>query len=213
MNDVVKKGFMDDAEKLITTAVKQGDFDRGFEIVSDLYSHAETFAAAIGAGLDIMEQAWDKFEHEGGETFLDAAVRKTPLHPITIQNRINVRKLIKSGKIPDHLLDDISSLGQKSLIRIANTVRGGYEIEKKDWLALAETVGDKHVNAICRKIEGKDPRSNFVGLYYTSRGELLAFVEGEYKSIGELYKDKDPKTKRGQEVLISRAEIFEKANI
>jgi hypothetical protein len=207
-SSLAKTSFVSEAEKLIKKAVKSGDFDSGFQIINELYEQAETFTQVIGSGLDMMESAWDKFDHE--ESFLDAAVRKTKLNPITIRNRVNVRKLLNSDKIPEIYRDEISDLGQKSLIRIANTSMSGYEIEDEDWRNWAESVSDQQVDSIARKIEKKSPRSNFVGLYWKKSGELLAFVEGELVVIGQMSMDKDPKVTKAREVLIARAKILDR---
>lgn len=208
--DPIKASFVSDAEALIAKAVKDGDFDKGFQVINELYEHAEASVQVISSALYIMESAWDGFKHTQDESFLDAAVRKTRLNPVTIRNRSNVGKLLKSDKIPDRHLEAISSLGQKSLIRIANTIASGYEIDEDDWERLSTAVGEQQVDAIARKIEGKDPRSNFVGLYYKKNGELLAFVEGELVVIGQISMDKDPKVTKAREVLIARAKILDK---
>ena len=208
--DPLKVSFVSEAESLIAKAVKKGDFDKGFRVITELYEQAETFTHVIGSGLDMMERAWDSFEHEGNESFLDAAVKKTPLNPITVRNRSNVGKLLKSDKIPEIYREPISSLGQKSLIRIANTSLSGYEIEDRDWRNWAESVSEQQVDSIARKIEKKSPRSNFVGLYWKKNGELLAFVDGELVVIGQMSMDKDPRVSKAREVLIARAKILDK---
>jgi hypothetical protein len=208
--DPVKASFVTEAEKILAKAVKQGDFDKGFAVINELYEQAETFTQIIGAGLDMLENAWDKFRHEEGDSFLDAAIRKTRLNPITIRNRINVRKLLNSDRIPELYFEEVASLGQKALIRIANTVHGGYEIEKNEWEKLATSISEQQVDSICRSVEGKPPRSNFVGLYYKKNGELLAFVDGELVVLGQLVMDKDPKVVKAREVLIARAKILDR---
>lgn len=208
--DPLKASFVVEAERLLSKAVKKGDFEKGFQVINELYEHAEVSAQIIGTGFDMMEKAWDKFDHEDGESFFDAAVRNTKLNPVTIRNRINVSELFRSGRVPKIHKEQIKELGQKSLIRIANTAKSKYTISKDDWAKLAESKSEQDVDAIARGIEGKSPRSNFVGLYYKKNGELLAFVDGELIVIGNVSTDKDPKVSKGVRVLIARAKILDR---
>lgn len=210
--DPIKASFVSEAESLLAEAVKSGDFDKGFQVINELYEHAEASVQVVGSGLDMMESAWGNFKHENDESFVDAAVRKTRLNPITVRNRVNVSRLLNSDKVPKIYKEEISGLGQKSLIRISNTSMSGYDIEEKDWRDFAESYSEQQVDAIARKIEGKAPRSNFVGLYYKKNGELLAFVEGELVVIGQISMDKDPKVTKAREVLIARAKMLDKVS-
>lgn len=208
--DPLETEFVKDAKNLIKKAVKDGDFSAGFSVINTLYEQGETLAEVIGTGFDIMERAWDKFDHEGDDTFFNAAVRNTKLNPVTIRNRINVSQLLRSGRIPKIYKDQIKELGQKSMIRVANTAKSKYTITKDDWAKFASSVSEQEVDTIARAIENKKPRSNFVGLYYKKNGELLAFVDGELVTFGQLSMDKDPRVKKAREILIARAKILDR---
>jgi hypothetical protein len=204
----MKASFLSESERAIKKVVRSGDFDQGFQIIDELYERADSFSRVIGIGLDIMEAAWD--EEKQGQSFLDATVMKTRLNRITVRNHIKVRKFLSSGKVPEVYLGQVSELGQKSLIRISNTVLGGWQIEDDDWESIATSVSDKQVDAFCRKIEGKPPRSNFVGLYH-GNGVITAFIKGRYVDIYAVLNPKDADAMKAREILHARAGVLEKA--
>ena len=197
MNDVVTvpktrkehESFIKETKRILKDVVSSGNFDDGFEFINALNETSSTFDRAKAIMLDGMDGAWKTNEHEG-ETFLQAAVRKTGLSPITITRHSKIERLLSSGAIPEVHYETIESAGQKSLVQIANVYESGKEITKKDWLALAESVGDERkVGRVVRNIKKVAPRTNFYAITIDERGVLVGHSSTEHKELGRLYVD------------------------
>jgi hypothetical protein len=179
--------FIKETRKILKEVVSTENFDAGFEFVNNLNEMNTTFDRAKSLMFDGMDKAWKPEKHEG-ETFLQAAVRKTGLSPVTIERHSKNQRLLASGEIPDEYYEAIEQAGEKSLVQIANVYESGKEITKKDWRALAEAAGDdRKVGKIVRKIKDVAPRSNFYAISIDEHGILVGHSATEHKEIGKLY--------------------------
>ena len=151
----------------------------------------DAFDRARSIILEGMDKIWKPEKHEG-ETFLQATVRETGLHPVTINRHTKNERLLSSGVIPEEYKESIETSGEKSLVQIANVVDAGFELEDKDWRSLAEASGDdRKVGRIVRKIKGVAPRSNFYAITLDERGVLVGHTKDAHVELGRLNVDSD----------------------
>lgn len=170
---------------ILNQVIQTRNFDAGFEYINELHEQGRKFAAAIGIMIEGMEKEWKAEEHEG-ETFMQAAVRKTDLHPATIRRHSTIQRFLDSGVVPENVFNDIRESGQKSLVRIAN-VADRIEISPENWNKIAEVADDeKSLSVVLRKIEKKEPRSNWLAISIDERGILTAHTKTERIEIGRL---------------------------
>jgi hypothetical protein len=162
--------------------------------------------------LEGMEKYWKPIDHEG-EVFLEAAVRRTGLSPITIKRHTKNQKLLESGIIPEEYYESIEQAGEKSLVQIANLIERDFELDKKDWRKLAEASGDERkVGEIVRKIKGVLPRSNYLAITMDKDGNLVAHTSEEHIEFGKLYLSDNPVVKRAIDRITGCAGILDKVN-
>lgn len=178
--------FLTRTEQIVQEVVESKDFEAGFGFINDLTEHGKTFDRAKGMMLEGLESVWNPAEQEG-ETFYAAALRKTGLSPITVERHIKIQKLLTSNAIPEQYREPIeANHGQKELIRIANLVEGGYEIEEDDWQKISDVRGEKEVGRVTREITGKPPRSNWLSITMDARGVLYEHTNGGTRECGRL---------------------------
>jgi hypothetical protein len=191
--DPVQVQFLTQTESIVKEVVESRDFDKGFDFINELHEQGKTFARAIGVVLEGMEGAWKPSEHDG-ESFYAAALRKTGLSPITVKRHVKIQKALASGVIPPEYQEQIeSNHGEKELIRIANLIEGGFEVDDEGWRDLAEAAGEKEVGRIARKIQGVEPRSNWLSISIDVNGRLFVHTSTTHREIGRLFvDDEDP---------------------
>ena len=183
--------FLSKTKEILREIKKTGNFDAGFQFVKSLNEMGSTFDRAKSIMLEGMDKVWKPEKHEG-ETFLQATVRLTGLHPVTIVRHTKNERLLNSGIIPDVYKESIETSGEKSLVQIANVVDAGFELEDKDWRSLAEASGDdRKVGRIVRKIKGVAPRSNFYAITLDERGVLVGHTKDAHVELGRLNVDSD----------------------
>ena len=204
--------FIKETRIILEEVKKNKDFETGFDFINQLHEKGRSFATAIGIMLEGMELIWVPSEHEG-ESFRAAAVRNTDLSPVTIQRHIKIQKALESDVIPEVFRDDISSMGQKSLISIAELVVSGVEMTHKDWKELADAADEREVGRVVRKIKKVAPRSNYLAITIDERGVLFAHTSTEHVEIGRFnVGSKNPVVQKAIERLRGCGGILEKVD-
>lgn len=196
--------------QILVEVVEKKDFDAGFDFINDLYDHGRKFGELIGMMIEGMERAWVPEEHEG-ETFLQAAVRRTPLHPTTIRRHSKIQRFLDSNIMPDNVSGKIKEAGQKSLVRIANAA-DKFDLTQKDWNKIAEVADDeKSLSMVLRKITDTAPRSNFLAITCDERGILMAHTAVEHIEFGRLNVNiQNPVVRRAIDRIVSSSGILPK---
>lgn len=178
--------FLSRTEQIVFDVVLSLNFDKGFDFINDLTEHSKTFETAKGMMLEGMEKVWVSSENEG-ETFYAAALRRTGLSPITVERHIKIQRLLSSDAIPDQYREVIeSNHGQKELIKIANVVEGGFDIDVDDWKSLSNVRGEKAMGEAIRKITKREPRSNWLAITIDTRGVLFEHTIRGVRECGRL---------------------------
>lgn len=178
--------FLSETKKILAEVIETKNFDSGFDYINELYAQAETDAKAISIMLAGMEENWDKSLYEG-QSFLQVATKRTPFSAETIRRHTTNQWLLESDKIPEEFRPQIEAGKQNSLERIANVVKEGFELERKDWLSLSEKVDDERaVGKIVREIRGVPPRSNWLMIWIDEKGVLWAQTKDELVQGGRL---------------------------
>lgn len=187
--DPAQVEFLTQTEAVVKQVVENRDFEYGFSEINRLHEYGKTFARAIGAILEGMEGVWKPSEHEG-ETFYNAALRRTGLSPITVRRHVKIQKALASGVIPPEYQEQIeANHGEKELVQIANLIEGGYELKDEDWRDLAEAAGEKEVGRIRRKIQNVEPRSNWLAISIDDNGRLFVHTVRGHREMGRLFVD------------------------
>lgn len=181
----VQINFLTKTEEILNNVVSTGDFDAGFNFINDMFEQGEVFSKSISVMLKGMEDAWGNFDHDG-ETFLQAAVRRTPLSAETVRRHTKIQRLLESDVIPSEFRDRVEEMDAKSLRDIANTIERGFELSSNDWQHVTDAGGDRGVRRELQKIKGEAPRSNFLAITIDERGVLVAHTANEHLEFGRL---------------------------
>lgn len=201
--------FLEQTEFILAKVIETRNFDIGFDYVNRLMAGRDVIDKSTAIVLDGMDKEWIPSEHEG-ESFYDATVRLTSLDKYTLGNKLSIQNLLNSDVIPKEYKEQIESLDQKSLIRIAKTVEQGYEVDRDDWKKWSDTPDYREVEKIARDVTGKPPRSNFVSHWYDEHGVIYAWVNGRVVEAGRLNMDDDPDVVKQRDVLIARSKMTPK---
>lgn len=200
------------AGRVLEYVRETGDFDAGFKFINSAYESAKNIDGAVGIIIDGMEKMWVPADHEG-ETFLQAAVRKTPLSPVTIRRHLDIKNFLETGQIPDHVRPAIEAADQKSLIRIAKAA-DTHELSVESWEKIAEAAysGEKSVSIVIRKITKTEPRSNWLAISIDQRGVLTAHAKVDdevvHKEMGRLHiNNMDPVVQKAIKRIVNCAGI------
>lgn len=180
--------FLSRTETVLADVLERGDFELGFEFINDLREMGNNFDRAISVMFSGMEVAWKPVEHEG-ETFMQAAVRRTGLSAETIKRHTTVQWLLDSDKIPDQFRPQIEAGSQDALERVANAVKEGYEFTVPEWQSVSEKIKEpRETGKVVRKITGVAARKNLLMILIDEQGFLWAWTkeEGLVKSNGRL---------------------------
>lgn len=199
----------EETRRILDEVSKTKNFEAGFSYINELHDQGRKFAGMIGIMIEGMEREWKPEEHEG-ETFLQAAVRYTELHPTTIKRHSKIQRFLESNVVPENVRDKIKDAGQKSLVRIANMV-DRVEVSQANWKKIAEVAYDeKSLGVVLRKIEKVEPRSNWLSITMDERGRLFENTKRGRKQIGILYvNDDDPDVKKAIERITGCAGILD----
>lgn len=188
MNDIVSPiDFLRETKKILKVVVDTGNFDKGFEFVNQIDSMGEAFEKSKSIMLEGMDKAWKPEKHEG-ETFLQAAVRKTGYSPETIRRHMKNRNLLNNGSIPSEYRKIIELAPENCQEPIANLIEDGFEPTKNDWRAISEYARDRRmIGKIIRKIRNVEPRTNWSMFVIDEKGFLWQLAKGQRECVGELY--------------------------
>lgn len=150
--------FLENPVKLLEHIAETGDFDAGFDYVRVVYDVVSKFDSTLDIVLKGMEDMWKPDEHEG-QTFYEAAVRMTPLSPVTIQRHTRVGRMIE--QVPESYRPRIQDLDFKSKITIASAVEDDYEISDSQWDRIAGSFSYQDVAEVVREVKNVEPRSQW----------------------------------------------------
>lgn len=171
--------FLSRTEIVLQEVLESGDFELGFGFINDLREMGNNFDRAISVMFSGMEGAWKPVEHEG-ETFMQAAVRRTGLSAETIKRHTTVQWLLESDKIPDQFRPQIESGNQNALERVANALKEGFEFTVPEWLSVSEKISEeRETGKVVREITGKPARKNLLMILVDEQGRLWAWTKEE----------------------------------
>jgi hypothetical protein len=178
--------FLRETKKILKVVVSTGNFDQGFDWINLVNEMGEAFEKSKSIMLDGMDRAWKPEKHEG-ETFLQAAVRKTGFSPETITRHMKNRSLLNGGAIPDEYKKIIELAPENCQVQIANLIEDGFEPTGKDWQAISEYARDRRMlGKVVRKIRKVEPRTNWSMFTMDENGNIVRHSKDLHEHIGSL---------------------------
>lgn len=203
--DIVQVEFLMNAEQVVKDVVANKDFETGFQFINDLHAQGSAFDDAIGMMLNGMGEVWTPDEHEG-ESFRDAIARTTNLSQATIRRHLKIQKALPY--IPSEYREEFQEMDIKSRERVAELFVSGWEMENSDIRDLVEAPNHREVDRVARRIQGKEPRSNYTCFSIDENGLVYIHTGGQHRQLGRLFVESDdPIVKKGVDIIVSRSKI------
>jgi len=133
-----------------------------------------------------MHNNWESY-NDVNDNFVDVVTSYIDIHTDNVMRYANVWAMFDGNVVPDELREEIQGKNIKDLIPIGLAISQGYDIEQKDWEAIAEAHDLTGVAKVLREdVKNKPPRKGSLQLYMDRTGTIWAFQNEERKFVGSL---------------------------
>ena len=170
---------------IIQESVQKHDAIIALNVCKQLVEISKTSGLALAKALYLIKINWD--EYDVGDEFTNTVLDYTGLHQHTIDRYVSVWAMFANHNVPKDLLEEVIQRNIKDLIPVAKAIEQGYEIEQKDWEAIAEAHDLTGVAKVLREdVKNKPPRKGSLQLYMDRGGTIWAFQNEERFFVGTL---------------------------
>ncbi len=193
------------ADKTLGNALECGDLDVAAEALRRFKNLSYASSLSAAKLLHGINQNWQEWDHEEGDSFFEWAIRETGYDRETVKKRVCEWEFLNGHYIPKQFRSKIADYTIRQLdkvysicVNIKENKEGGYmnyieedyEITEDHWLELSEAVDDQMVSDIVRVIKGKERNSNTLSLKIDDDGVLWAYQGNKAETIGQLFVEK-----------------------
>jgi len=171
-------------EKIVENSIENGDAFIALNACKSLIKLSKISGITLAKGLYLIKENWEHYNMD--EPFERIAYVAIGVHPDTVNRYVEVWELFAKNKIPKPYVDKLKSQNIKSLIPIAKAVKQGYELDDKDWKALANAPDFYTIQNEIREIKGQEPRKSTLQLRLDEYGSIWAWKRNERYFVGSL---------------------------
>jgi hypothetical protein len=165
----------------------------------------EIFAAKAKSKLVFGLSQWYK-STRNNDGFADWYIQKFGGEKLTVQKHEAIGELLMDAEVPA----EVKTLPNKELISVARAHQSGYDLTEH-WDEIQIAGSEQEVNAIVRKVKGKEPRSGALTIKVYKDGTIRGFMGEVVVNLGWLnYQDRDetPNEGRGKVLKMGIARII-----
>ena len=140
----------------------------------------EKFAARAKSKLIFEWSCWYK-TNSGLDNFAEWYTQKFGGETLTVQKHQAIGELLSDDEVPDN----VKQLNTKELVSVSRAKQSGYDLTES-WEEIAHAGSEGEINAVIRKIKGKEPRQGTLNLSLQPDGTITAWMGDEMVSLGWL---------------------------
>ena len=140
----------------------------------------EKFAARAKSKLIFEWSCWYK-TNSGLDNFAEWYTQKFGGETLTVQKYQAIGELLSDDEVPDN----VKQLNTKELVSVSRAKQSGYDLTEV-WEELACAGGEAEVNAIVRKVKGKEPRQGTINISLQPDGTITAWMGDSMVTLGWL---------------------------
>lgn len=193
------------ADKVLGVAL-EGSLDSAAEALRRFKNLSYASSVAGMKLLHGINQNWQEWEHEDGDTFLLWAVRETGLDLQTVKKRVCEWEFLSGNYVPKPYRSKIQDYTVRQLDKVysisvsakenkeggyLNFIEEDYDISDEQWLALSQACDEEMTGEVVREIKGKEKNSNHMSLKIDEDGTLWVYQGKTQETIGQLFVGKD----------------------
>jgi hypothetical protein len=140
----------------------------------------EKFAARAKSKLIFEWSAWFKVTNPNGN-FAEWYTQKFGGETLTVQKHQAIGELLSDDEVPDN----VKQLNTKELVSVSRAKQSGYDLTES-WEEIAHAGSEGEINAVIRKIKGKEPRQGTLNLSLQPDGTITAWMGDSMVTLGWL---------------------------
>ncbi len=164
---------------IIARLQETGDTSEIEQAVTNL-NGVEKFAARAKSKLIFEWSCWFKV-YNPDENFAKWFVQKFGGEELTVQKHQAIGELLLSDDVPDN----VKQLNTKELVSVARAKQSGYDLSES-WEEIALAGSEAEVNAVVRKVKGKEPRQGTLNIKVYPDGTIMGFMGDTTVNLGWL---------------------------